>query len=89
MKTSDIIKEYSIHDSMAFNSLSPKMKECAESLFNMLDNEKDSESYDEEIDFCDNIEDCVKKIILKHDIEKEQLLDYIELEVREQLKTEV
>ena len=55
----------------------------------MLDYEKDSESYDEEIDFCDNIEDCVKKTILKHDITKEQLLDYIELEVREQLKIEV
>ena len=43
MKTSDIIKEYSIHDSRAFNSLTPKMKECAESLFKMLDNHVDDD----------------------------------------------
>ena len=39
--------------------------------------------------FCENIEDCVKTIVSSHDITKETLLDYIELEVREQLKLEV
>ena len=80
MKTSDIIKEYSIHDSMAFNSLSPKMKECAESLFNMLAN------HVEDDDIQDSIEKCILTVCEKHKIEKEKLLDYIELEVREQLK---
>jgi hypothetical protein len=52
----------------------------------MLDNEKDSEGYDENQDFVDSIENCVETIVSKHDIKKEQLLDYIEIEVREQLK---
>ena len=73
-------------DSSAYNSLAPKMKDAVNEFYKMLDYEKDSEGYDEGHDFCDSIEDCVKKTILKHDIKKEQLLDYIELEVREQLK---
>ena len=80
MKTSDIIKEYSIHDSRAFNSLTPKMKECAESLFKMLDNHVDDDA------IYKGIEKCILSVCEKHKIEKEKLLDYIELEVREQLK---
>ena len=89
MKTSNIFEDYNVSDSNAYLSLAPKMKQAVNEFYKMLDYEKDSESYDEGIDFCDNIEDCVKKTILKHDITKEQLLDYIELEVREQLKIEV
>ena len=81
MKTSDIIKEYSIHDSRAFNSLTPKMKECAESLFKMFDNHVDDDGNIQE-----GIEKCILSVCEKHKIEKEKLLDYIELEVREQLK---
>ena len=33
-----------------------------------------------------NIEKCILSVCEKHKIEKEKLLDYIELEVREQLK---
>tara|TARA_Y100000593_G_scaffold42736_1_gene81803 strand:+ start:1879 stop:2136 length:258 start_codon:yes stop_codon:yes gene_type:complete len=83
MKTSDIIKEYSIHDSNAFNSLSPKMKEAAESLYEMLDSYVDGE------DFVDSIEFCIMAVCEKHNIEKDKLLDYVELEVREQLKQTV
>ena len=89
MKTSNIFEDFNVVDSSAYKSLSPKMKKAVNEFYKMLDYEKDSEGYDEGIDFCDNIEDCVKKVILKHDIKKEQLLDYIELEVREQLKLEV
>ena len=89
MKTSNIFEDYNVSDSNAYLSMAPKMQQAVNEFYKMLDYEKDSESYDEEIDFCDNIEDCVKKTILKHDITKEQLLDYIELEVREQLKIEV
>ena len=89
MKTSNIFEDFNVSDSNAYMSLTPKMKKAVNEFYKMLDYEKDSESYDEEIDFCDNIEDCVKKTILRHDIKKEQLLDYIELEVREQLKIEV
>ena len=46
---------------MAFNSLSPKMKECAESLFNMLDN------HVEDDDIQDSIEKC-KQIARENDI---------------------
>ena len=80
MKTSDIIKEYSIHDSRAFNSLTPKMKECAESLFKMLDNHVDDDGNIQGIEFC------IMAVCEKHNIEKDKLLDYVELEVREQLK---
>ena len=89
MKTSNIFEDFNVSDSSAYMSLAPKMKKAVNEVYKMLDYEKDSEGYDEGIDFCDNIEDCVKKVILKHDIKKEQLLDYIELEVREQLKLEV
>ena len=89
MKTSNIFEDFNVSDSSAYMSLAHKMKKAVNEFYKMLDYEKDSEGYDEGIDFCDNIEDCVKKVILKHDIKKEQLLDYIELEVREQLKLEV
>ena len=89
MKTSNIFEDFNVSDSSAYMSLAPKMKKAVNEFYKMLDYEKDSEGYDEGIDFCDNIEDCVKKVMLKHDIKKEQLLDYIELEVREQLKLEV
>jgi len=89
MKTSNIFEDFNVSDSSAYMSLAPKMKKAVNEFYKMLDYEKYSEGYDEGIDFCDNIEDCVKKVILKHDIKKEQLLDYIELEVREQLKLEV
>ena len=51
-----------------------------ESLFNMLDN------HVEDDDIQDSIEKCILTVCEKHKIEKERLLDYIELEVREQLK---
>ena len=89
MKTSNIFEDYNVSESSTYLSLTPKMKKAVNEFYEMLDYEKDSEGYDEGHDFCDSIEDCVKKTILKHDIKKEQLLDYIELEVREQLKIEV
>ena len=89
MKTSNIFEDFNVSDSNAYMSLTPKMKKAVNEFYKMLDNEENSRSYDEEENFCDNIEDCVKKTILRHDIKKEQLLDYIELEVREQLKIEV
>ena len=89
MKTSNIFEDYNLVDSSAYKSLSPKMKKAVNEFYKMLDYEKDSEGYDEGIDFCDNIEECVKAIVSSYDITKEQLLDYIELEVREQLKLEV
>ena len=89
MKTSNIFEDFNVSDSSAYMSLAPKMKKAVNEFYKMLDYEKDSEGYDEGIDFCDNIEDCVKKVILKHYIKKEKFLDNIELEVREQLKLEV
>tara|TARA_R100001510_G_C7458540_1_gene80114 strand:- start:78 stop:341 length:264 start_codon:yes stop_codon:yes gene_type:complete len=83
MKLSNIIEDYNIHDSKAYKSLSPKMKSAANDLFNALDNEQDNR-VDE--DFTDNIEKVVMNVCEKHKIEKDELLDYIELEVREQLK---
>ena len=83
MKLSNIIEDYNIHDSTAFKSLSPKMKEAATDLFKMLDIESDNRVNE---DFTDNIEKCILSVCEKHKIEKEKLLDYIELEVREQLK---
>ena len=51
----------------------------------MLDDEQCA--YEElDKDFSDSIEKCVLSVCEKHKIEKEKLLDYIELEVREQLK---
>ena len=88
MKTSNIFEDFNVVDSNAYKSLSPKMKKAVNEFYKMLDNRHDNGSYQDD-NFCENIEDCVKKTILKHDIKKEQLLDYIELEVREQLKIEV
>ena len=83
MKLSNIIEDYNIHDSKAYKSLSPKMKSAANDLFNALDNEQDNR-VDE--NFTDSIEKVVMNVCEKHKIEKNELLDYIELEVREQLK---
>ena len=73
MKTSNIFEDFNVSDSNAYMSLTPKMKKAVNEFYKMLDYEKDSESYDEEIDFCDNIEDCVKKVILKHDIKNARM----------------
>tara|TARA_R100000908_G_C3729232_1_gene129172 strand:- start:438 stop:704 length:267 start_codon:yes stop_codon:yes gene_type:complete len=88
MKTSNIFEDFNVSDSNAYLSLAPKMKQAVNEFYKMLDTRHDDGSYQDD-NFCENIEDCVKKTILKHDIKKEQLLDYIELEVREQLKIEV
>ena len=81
MKTSNIFEDFNVCDSNAYMSLTPKMKECAESLFKMLDNHVDDDGNIQE-----GIEKCILSVCEKHKIEKEKLLDYIELEVREQLK---
>ena len=47
----------------------------------MLDNHVDDDGNIQE-----GIEKCILSVCEKHKIEKEKLLDYIELEVREQLK---
>ncbi len=86
MKTSNIFENHNVVDSSAYKSLPPKLKGAVNEFYKMLDYEKDSESYDEGQNFVDSIENCVETIVSKHDIKKEQLLDYIELEVREQLK---
>ena len=83
MKLSNIIEDYNIHDSKAYKSLSPKMKSAANDLFNALDNEQDNRVNE---NFTDSIEKVVMNVCEKHKIEKDELLDYIELEVREQLK---
>jgi|TARA_Y100000389_G_scaffold202359_1_gene247400 hypothetical protein len=89
MKLSNIFEDYNLVDSSAYKSLSPKLKTAVNEFYKMLDNRHDNGSYQDD-NFCENIEDCVKTIVSSHDITKEQLLDYIELEVREQLKqTEV
>ena len=89
MKTSNIFEDYNLVDSSAYKSLSPKMKKAVNEFYKMLDNRHDNESYRVHDNFVDNIEECVKAIVSSHDITKETLLDYIELEVREQLKLEV
>jgi hypothetical protein len=89
MKLSNIFEDYDLVNSSAYKSLSPKLKEAVNEFYKMLDNRHDNGSYQDD-NFVDNIEECVETIVSSHDITKEQLLDYIELEVREQLKqTEV
>ena len=88
MKTSNIFEDFNVCDSNAYMSLTPKMKKAVNEFYKMLDNRHDNGSYQDD-NFCENIEDCVKTIVSSHDITKETLLDYIELEVREQLKLEV
>jgi len=88
MKTSNIFEDFNVSDSSAYMSLAPKMKKAVNEFYKMLDNRHDNGSYQDD-NFCENIEDCVKTIVSSHDITKETLLDYIELEVREQLKLEV
>jgi len=89
MKTSNIFEDFNVVDSSAYKSLSPKMKQAVNEFYKMLENRHDNESYRVHDNFVDNIEECVKAIVSSYDITKEQLLDYIELEVREQLKLEV
>ena len=88
MKTSNIFEDFNVSDSNAYMSLTPKMKKAVNEFYKMLDNRHDNGSYQDD-NFVDNIEECVKTIVSSHDITKETLLDYIELEVREQLKLEV
>ena len=89
MKLSNIFEDYNLVDSSAYKSLSPKLKEAVNEFYKMLDIRHDNGNYQDD-NFIDSIEECVKAIVSSHDITKDQLLDYIELEVREQLKqTEV
>lgn len=85
MKTSNIFEEHKIVKSNAFNSLSPKLREVATEFYKMLDYEKDSEGYDEGQSFVESIENCVNLLVDKHNINKRELLNYFDNEVKEQL----
>jgi TRAP-type C4-dicarboxylate transport system substrate-binding protein len=79
MKTriSNIVKETRLMDSNSYNELSPKMKEVIKEIYKLIENEQK--------DILQKFEGAVEKVVASYNIKKEDLDNYFNKEVNEQL----
>jgi TRAP-type C4-dicarboxylate transport system substrate-binding protein len=79
MKTriSNIVKETRLMDSNSYNELSPKMKEAIKEIYKLIENEQK--------DILQKFEGAVEKVVASYNIKKEDLDNYFNKEVNEQL----
>jgi hypothetical protein len=76
-KISNIVKENRFIDSKSYNDLSPKMKEAIKEIYRLIENEQ--------TDILKKFEGAVEKVIASYNIKKEDLDNYFNKEVNEQL----
>ena len=76
-KVSSLVKENRISDSKSYNELTPFMKEAVKDIINSIDNEQK--------DVIKNFEKAVEKVVASRNISKEDLYNYFNKEVNEQL----
>jgi len=76
-KVSSLVKENRISDSKSYNELTPLMKEAVKDIINSIDNEQK--------DVIKNFEGAVEKVVASRNISKEDLYNYFNKEVNEQL----
>jgi hypothetical protein len=76
-KVSSLVKENRISDSKSYNELTPLMKEVVKDIINSIDNEQK--------DVIKSFEGAVEKVVASRNISKEDLYNYFNKEVNEQL----
>lgn len=79
MKTriSNIVRETRVMDSKSYNELTPKIKEAVKEIYKIIENEQ--------TDILKKFEGAVEKVIASYNIKKEDLDNYFNKEVNEQL----
>jgi len=76
-KISNIVKETKVMDSKSYNALTPKMKEAVKEIYKIIENEQK--------DILNKFEGAVEKVVASYNIKKEDLDNYFNREVNEQL----
>lgn len=76
-KISNIVKETRVMDSKSYNELTPKIKEAVKELYKIIENEQK--------DVLKKFEGAVEKVVASYNIKKEDLDNYFNKEVNEQL----
>ena len=76
-KVSSLVKENRVSDSKSYNELTPLMKETVKDIINNIDNEQK--------DIIKSFEGAVEKVVASRNINKEDLYNYFNKEVNEQL----
>ena len=76
-KVSDIVKETRVLNSKFYNELTPVMKQAVKQIYELIENEQK--------DIITRFEGAVKKVSASFNIKQEDLYNYFEKEVNEQL----
>jgi TRAP-type C4-dicarboxylate transport system substrate-binding protein len=76
-KISNIVRETRVMDSKSYNELTPKIKEAVKELYKIIENEQK--------DALKKFEGAVEKVVASYNIKKEDLDNYFNKEVNEQL----
>ena len=76
-KISNIVKETRVMDSKSYNELTPKIKEAVKEIYKIIENEQK--------DVMKKFEGAVEKVVASYNIKKEDLDNYFNKEVNEQL----
>jgi hypothetical protein len=76
-KVSNLVKETRVMDSKSYNELTPVMKEAVKDVFKIIENEQK--------DIIKSFEGAVEKVVASRNIKQEDLYNYFEKEVNEQL----
>jgi TRAP-type C4-dicarboxylate transport system substrate-binding protein len=76
-KISNIVKETRVMDSKSYNDLTPKMKKAVKEIYKVIENEQK--------DILQKFEGAVEKVVASYNIKKEDLDNYFNKEVNEQL----
>ena len=79
MKTriSNILRETNLLDSKSYNELTPVMKEAIKEIYRLIEKEQK--------DILNKFEGAVEKVVASYNIKKEDLDNYFNKEVNEQL----
>tara|TARA_B100001287_G_C22604520_1_gene492019 strand:- start:55 stop:282 length:228 start_codon:yes stop_codon:yes gene_type:complete len=72
LKVSKIFENKKLLESVAFNSLSPKMKSAVSTMIDMVDEDKN---------ILDEFENAMNVVAKKHDVKKEDIETYIDKEL--------
>ena len=76
-KLSNIIKKNKIMDSKSYDELTPKMKEAVKDIYKIIENEQTN--------ILKRFEGAVEKVVASRNIKQEDLYNYFDKEVNEQL----
>jgi len=76
-KVSNLVKEIRVMDSRSYNELTPVMKEAVKEVIKIIENEQK--------DIIKSFEGAVEKVVASRNIKQEDLYNYFDKEVNEQL----